>query len=397
MMVATLAIMVGAAILLAGRKSGGAGIPYVPAVDSEVLERVPAGRSDPAAREIQELRRALATDPKNVRIATAFARRNIEEARATSDPRYLGHAQAALAPWWGDSLPPADVLLLRATIRQSLHEFDSALVDLDLLLRDAPDDAQVWLTRSVVLTVRGEYGEAKRSCEPLLRLAGDLVSSQCIATIDSLTGNAHQAYDRLRGAYARNAAPTANEAGWILSSLGEVSIRAGDDAGGEANYRAALQANPLDAYTLAAYSDLLLDLGRPMDVLPLLHGHENDDGLLLRLAIAEKMVRAREADRHVEMLRSRHASSVARGDLVHRREQSRSALALEGDPVRALDLAVGNWAVQKEPWDARIVLESALAEKKPDAARSVVEFLASNRAEEPRLLALVARVRETRR
>ncbi|MDP8999770.1 MAG: hypothetical protein M3O46_06640 [Myxococcota bacterium] len=386
--------MVGAAIVLAGRKSGGAGIPYVPAVDSQVLERVPAGRSDPAAREIQELRRTLATDPKNVRIATAFAQRNIEEARVTSDPRYLGHAQAALAPWWGDSLPPPDVLLLRATIRQSLHEFDSALVDLDVLLRATPDDPQAWLTRSVVLTVRGEYGEAKKSCEPLLRLAGDLVSAQCVAVIESLTGDAHQAYDRLRTAFAKNPAPTANEAGWILSSLGEISIRAGDDAGGEANYRAALRANPLDAYTLAAYADLLLDLGRPMEVLPRLRGHENDDGLLLRLALAEKIVRAPEADRHVELLRSRHASSVARGDVVHRREQSRFVLMLGGEPMRALDLAVANWAVQKEPWDARIVLESALAARKPDAAYPVVEFLASNRAEEPRLLALATRVRE---
>ncbi|MDP9150968.1 MAG: hypothetical protein M3O36_13645 [Myxococcota bacterium] len=395
-MVGTLAILVSAAILLARGNGRAAGTPFVPGDDLQVLERVPARRTDPGAREMDELRVALASDPTNVDYAAAFARRNIEESRATSDPRFLGHAQAALAPWWGAPSPPPGVRLLRATIRQSLHDFDGALADLTLLCRETPDDPQAWLTRAVVLTVRGEYLEARRSCEPLSRLAGKLVAAQCVAVIDSLTGQAKRAYQSLRAAYAEERAPTPSEANWILSSLGEIAVRAGDDAAGEADYRSALAANRHDAYTLSAYADLLLERGRPAEVLPLLRGHENDDGLLLRLTLAEKATGDSTTEKHVDMLRARHRASRARGDVVHRREQARFALQLEGDPASALELATANWGVQREPSDARVLLESGLSARRPEAADAVVEFLAAHHAEEPRLVALAARVRERR-
>ncbi len=44
--------------------------------------------------------------------------------RARSDPRYLSYAEAALGPFWDLPSPPNDVLVLRATVRQSVHDFD---------------------------------------------------------------------------------------------------------------------------------------------------------------------------------------------------------------------------------------------------------------------------------
>jgi hypothetical protein len=44
--------------------------------------------------------------------------------------------------------------------------------------------------------------------------------------------------------------------------------------------------------------------------------------------------------------------------------------------------------VQREPADARIMLESALAAKDPLAAQSVLEFLRKNRVQDVRLIAL---------
>ena len=37
------------------------------------------------------------------------------------------------------------------------------------------------------------------------------------------------------------------------------------------------------------------------------------------------------------------------------------ALHLEHDPQSALDLAQRNWQLQRAPWDARVLLEAALA------------------------------------
>ena len=394
-MTAGVVALVGVAVLVGRGKAGAAGEPFRPADRDQVFEHVASGASDPTTRELAELRKGLDADPTNIDLATTFARRNIEEGRARSDPRYLGHAQAALAPWWNEPSPPPSVLLLRATIRQSVHEFDSALKDLDQLLALTPGDAQAWLTRSIVLSVRGDYTEASRSCAPLARLAGDLVTAQCLASVESLTGHAKEAYLRLRSAseHANLAPSDRSERAWIASSLGEIAIRAGDDVGGEKHYDEALALNPSDAYTLAARADLLLDEGRAREAIAPLRDRENDDALLLRLALAEVAAGDPAAAKHVEMLGARFAASQARGDVVHRREHARFQLALRHDPKAALALARANWDVQKEPWDARIFLESAIAAGEPSAANVVAEFLTKSGAEEPRLVALVRKVR----
>ena len=379
-----------AAALFHGGESQ-AKVPHVPADDTAVLERLTRGAGDPVSRELATLRARLAESPQDLTRAAAYARKNIEASRRASDPRFLGHAQAALAPWWNQKEPPDEVLLLRATIRQSLHEFDLALQDLAVLVMHTPDDPQVWLTRAVVLAVGGRYADARQSCMPLARLASGWATATCFASVDSQSGKAKEAYKKLGATLGREPPTDAAGTAWAFSSLGEVAMRAGDDDGAERDYRFALEADPSDVYARAALADLLLDRDRAAEVLPLLAGKESDDGLLLRLALAGTRTGSAAAKDHVATLRARHQASRDRGDVVHRREQARFELAF-GSPREALALARANWDVQKEPWDARVLLEAALAAGDPAAAGVVTTFLAENHAEEPRLVALAARV-----
>jgi hypothetical protein len=84
----------------------------------------------------------LAQAPGDLSRATTLAAAHVRIARQEGDPRYLGYAQAALAPWWSDPNAPTSVLVLRATIRQSLHDFDAAVVDLGTALQREPRNAQ---------------------------------------------------------------------------------------------------------------------------------------------------------------------------------------------------------------------------------------------------------------
>ena len=120
----------------------------------------------------------------------------IEAARETGDPRFLGQAQAALAPWWTAADPPPAALLLRATVKQSQHDFSGALADLDRLLAARAGDGQALLTRATILTVQGRYADAQRDCAKLLRLASGLVTTACFAGAASLNGDAAGAYRR---------------------------------------------------------------------------------------------------------------------------------------------------------------------------------------------------------
>jgi hypothetical protein len=72
-----------------------------------------------------------------------------------------------------------------------------------------------------------------------------------------------------------------------------------------------------------------------------------------------------------------------RGSEYFGREESRFALQLEHDPQTALDMALRNWQVQRAPWDARVVVEAALAAKQPQAAAPVLEFLQKTQLEDP--------------
>src|SRR6478672_11191814 len=130
--------------------------PFVPDSDSVVLERLPE-KGDPALAELKRMRAALASNPRDLDIAVPVVRKALEAARTLGDPRFLGQAQAALAPWWtGEDVPPA-ALLLRATLKQSQHDFAGSLADLDRLLIAQPTLAQARLTRATVLGVVGRY------------------------------------------------------------------------------------------------------------------------------------------------------------------------------------------------------------------------------------------------
>ncbi len=94
----TLLLIAGLACMLAAPAGA---TPFVPAADDDVVEHLPE-RTDASLKRLRAARLALARNPQDLALATAVARRAIEASRENGDPRYLGMAEAALAPWWHD-------------------------------------------------------------------------------------------------------------------------------------------------------------------------------------------------------------------------------------------------------------------------------------------------------
>ena len=335
---------------------------------SEVIARVPP-------RDASELaaRRALASAPDDVELAVDLARAEVRRARGSSDPRYLGRAQALLAPWWKLAAPPPDVLLLRATILQSLHDFRSARVDLDRLIAIRPDDAQAHLTRAVVATVTGDYAAARESCAAVARLASALIAATCVAPLDGLAGHADAAYQRLADVLeAARAKPELR--GWAETALAELAIQRGDAAAALGHLQAIVARDPEDAYARAALADVLIATGRAAEASALLAGREQIDSALVRRAIAEHVSHGPDEARVVQAMRDRIAAAAERGDRIHLREEARFALEVEADPPRALTIARDNWAVQKELADARLFAKAAVAAHDAKTAAPLVAW-----------------------
>jgi hypothetical protein len=171
--------------------------------------------------------------------------------------------------------------------------------------------------------------------------------------------------------------------------MAETDERLGDWHEAELHYRAALEALPRDNYLLVAYADFLLDRGRAREVLPLLAAQTQSDTAFLRLALAADALHAPDAGRYTWTMAARFEALKARGSDYFGREESRFALRLGRDPQGALQLATRNWQVQRAPWDARVLLEAALAAHQPAAAAEVMAFIKETRLEDPMVLALV--------
>ncbi len=366
--------------------------PHLPTTDNEVLERLP--NPDSRLGDLRPLRQRLALEPDNLDLALDLARRYIQLGRAEADPRYYGYAQAVLAPWWEAEEPPPGVLLLRATLRQNRHDFQGALADLDHLLALRPRNGQAWLTQAVVLTVRGRHDDALASCRPLLRLAPGLAAAACMAGPASLSGRAEPAYRLLATTLARASDAAPESRVWALTLQGEIAERLGWYARAEQHFKDALAVGTRDVYLLGAYADFLLDRDRAQEVRALLKDESRADALLLRLALAEQHLRDPALEAHRRTLEARFNANRARGGSLHLGAEARFALEFAKQPQQALELALRNWTIQREPADARIVLEAALAAGQPGMAKPVLDWLKATGLQAQKLSELAARLND---
>ena len=320
--------------------------------------------------------------------APDVARLAIRDGRANADRRRYGQAQAALGAWWSMEDAPAEVRVLRAVIRQALHDFHSAEADLGAILAMDPMNGQARLTRAFVRQSIGEFGAAEDDCRQLPRSVGLTARAICLLRVEALTGSAAPALERLTQVTALDGEDAPQVRRWARAVAAEMDAMLGRSDDANRRFIEAV-AEGADIPMLVAYADHLLDAGRPADVLPLLADRSEADVVLLRLAIAAKSVGDSRATHWTALLAERFAAARASGVQLHLRDEARFELEVRGDAVRgdavsALPLARENWKNQKEPADARLVLQAAQSARDPAAAADVLGFLAATGLSQPR-------------
>jgi Tfp pilus assembly protein PilF len=363
-------------------------VPYLPKSDEQVLERLPFKPTDSVARELSQLRAALRRDPHNLEVAVALANRYYGMVGEEGDPRYLGYAEAALTPWWNLSAPPVAVQVLRASIRQFRHDFEGAVDDLSQVLKRDPRNVRALALRAIIHIVQARYPQARIDCEVLQTAGSPLVGFGCESMVDGLTGQAVQAYASLKATVSRSVDIAPHDMLWLQIRLAELAQRHGRDDLAESHFRQAMELGIPDTFLLAAYADLLLDKKRYPEVVALLKDKARSDVLLLRLVFAERALALPTAKEREAALAARYAASQMRGETVHQQEEARFELEIRGDAKKALALAQENWKVQREPRDARIFLEAALAMKDPATAQPVLQWLEDSGIEDAYLVNL---------
>jgi tetratricopeptide (TPR) repeat protein len=370
------------AALLAAVAGMAAAKPFIPQDDSVVLAEVPPGtrHSELATRQVAA---------KRLDVALPLAQLYIKQARSTGDLRFLGYAEAMLDPWIGPDTTSADALVLHATILQSRHDFPGALQVLEKARALRPDDAQAWLTSATVLRVLGRYDQSRSACEQITVRADPVVVELCKQSIRGLTGELPAAYAAVQQIDSQGMPP--EERAWRDSELGEMAVRLGRDIEAEHWFQNGLRASPADFYIRAAYADLLLRNNRPREALSLLAGQETLEPLLLRIAIAQKILRDPGLAQSSARLAAAFAAEAQRGDGVHRREEARFLLDVESDPRGALAAAQENWKVQREADDVLVLLRAAHAAGVPQAAQPAAAFVQEHGVQDVRIAAVMGK------
>jgi hypothetical protein len=346
--------------------------PWQPRSDLEVVETLPALTS--ARKEAVRARQASLTSPADAILAVASASRYLALAREQGDARYAGLALGALRAWPIGRPTPTEVLVMRATVAQYLHDFDGAALLLQQALIREPAHAQALLTLATVRRVQARLSESDVACHALLQSGQALHGQACLAENLSLRGKheaARQAIEALLG-QAQVRAPAAFALRqWLLTTLAEVHERAGQPRAAEAAWQQAmaLGAHP---YVLAAYADFLLQQGRSQEVLSLLADQTQTDAVLLRLCIAAKRVQDAHLGGWAKEMQQRLAASASRPDgaQVHAREQARFALEVQHLPEQALGLARLNLKFQRETADLLVFAQAAAALPRADQGQA---------------------------
>jgi hypothetical protein len=383
---ASAAVLCSALFALGTLQLDALGAPFVPSDESQVLERLPP-RTGREWQAIASLRAQLARDPRSPAVAAELARHYLELFRAEGEPRLVAYAQSALASWRDDRDPPLEIAQRRAEIAQSEHRFDDALADLKRVIERDPRSVGARLTLASIDLVRADYDASRRECARLVLLADAAVAGACSSAVRAMTGEAASAYQYLTHALAEPEALPPEMRVWIETLAAETAEALGAWRNAEAHYRAALRAASAavegdrpSVYLLAAYADFLLRERRPADALALLANAPAADPLALRIAVAEKQLGRVETAR-VDSLSYRLQLALDGLDTTHAREASYFALYVLDRPELALERALANWNVQREPIDARLVLEAALAAHRAADARPVLDWLASSGCE----------------
>lgn len=365
-----------------------AGEAFVPTDAGMVLYEIPvAWREQRGA--VSEAQKAWSADPTNVDKAVAVAGANYVLGRDTGDPRFFGYARAVLSRWWDQADAPPQVLAIRAKLKETDHDYAGAIADLTRIVVQRPSETQAWIELANLNRVRGDYAASGRAVEALAGFAEPVQVALARIPLLAVTGRLDEADGELSDLVPQVQARYTSALTFVQIMQAQLARAGGDDARAEAIYREALSQGRDSGYLLRAYADLLLTGQRYDEALALTQDHTADTGLLLRAAIAARLIGDPRAGAWRDDLQSRFEEIRLRAGEPHGRYEARFVLEVLDQPDRALKIALNNWDKQREQLDSRHVLAAALASGKPDAAKPVIAFLREHGTQDAQLQHLI--------
>jgi tetratricopeptide (TPR) repeat protein len=300
---------------------------------------------DPLATTIARHQQRLRDVPGDWRAWAALSAAYLEKARVSADPTYYPKAEGAAR----ESMTRrpdgnADALIALGALANARHDFAAARDQARAALTINPASSAAYGVLTDALTQLGDTGGATDAVQRMLDLRPGLAAYARASYDLEQRGRVEEATDLMQRALADAVGP--HDTSFCRTQLGDLAWHAGDLAGAEREYTAALTADPTsisgqrgrartaaaaghtDA-ALAAYADLTSRSPTPSDLL--------EYAELLRAA-----GRGPQADEQVLLATAAHDLFTANGGVDG---LTSAALAnARNRPTEAVDAAGAEWA-----------------------------------------------------
>jgi Tfp pilus assembly protein PilF len=307
-----------------------------------------------------------------------LASQHIDTGRHLSDERYFGYAAALLQPWRSDKSAPLSIQLLLADIAQHQHRFNESLAILDgIILRDSTN-AKARLMRATVAMALSQPQLARVDCQKLFALHDWFVASVCSAQISGLTGKLAAGYQLVATLIDRTAKSSdpvvLEQLSWAHGIAAEMAARQGHLDMATSHLEQALSLTPTSLPLRLQLCDLMLRKQDARRAEQLLQSVSPTEPVLLRRALIAKQLHQSSNSDALQAWQDSVAQSKVMQVELHLRELARGQLELLNDPNVAVQTALRNWQMQREPEDARLLALAGKASGNGEALRLVREW-----------------------
>jgi hypothetical protein len=361
--------------------------------DSAVVLPASVHAQGARAGALREIDKAWRANPKDLNASLAYARAVFTLGLTEGDLRWFGSAKAALTPWWQAKDLPADGYFLRGLIKQGFHDFGAGLQDIDAGIAREPQRPEFWSWRFALNLLLADMDAARRDNEDMARLFGPQEAGVYRAVLLYRTGQPQPAIDLLNGLVGVANFQDASSQEWLGFHLGEALRVAGQPERAIAVWDKQLKASPQSHLLRLSLAELLNQQAQYRQAQKIAATEAPSDALLMQSLLASRGLKDGNEARLAAQLDARFTSQAQRQESLIERPRLIYLIAYGKDPAAGLALSIDNWKLQKEPPDAVLFAQAALAQNQPRAAEPVVAWAEKTAYTDPQLKPLIGQLK----
>ena len=369
---------------------------FVPSPSDIVLPNsvhTPGGKQD----SLHALDQAWRAQPRDLDAALVYARAVFNLGLSEGDLRWFGSAKAALSPWWLASDLPAEAYFLRGLVKQGFHGFDEGLQDIARAINLEPDRPEFWSWRFALHLLLADMASAQQDTEEIARRFGEEEANVYRAVLLYRTGQPSQAVQLLTQAVQSPSYQDAGSQDWLGFHLGEAHRVAGQPDIAITIWRERLKLSARSHLLRLSLAELLNKQGlfQQAKATAIFQTDISNlsDALLMQALLASRATKNADETRLADLMDARLKTQALRQEALIERPKLIYQISYGKDLPSGLALSIENWRLQKEPPDALLFVQAALALGQAHVAEPVVVWMAQTGYSDPELSAAVKQLK----